>query len=74
MDFLKREFRDLSTSELDAHRSKVMEKNTWAVGEEASLRIEDSLAPRGHISAFFLKRQENQFFYDCKYLKDWGDL
>lgn len=74
MDFLKREFRDLSMSELDAHRSKVMEQNTWAVGEKASLRIEDFLAPRGHISAFFVNRQENQFFYDCKYLKDWGDL
>lgn len=62
MDFLKREFRDLSMSELDAHRSKVMERNTWAVGEEASLRIEDFLAPRGAYFSIFCKPTRKSVF------------
>ena len=59
------EVKSLSTSELDAHSSKVMEKkNAWAVAEEVRLRIDDSPAPRGYISAFLVDRPENQFFYN----------
>ena len=65
------EVKSLSTSELDAHSSKVMEKNAWAVAEEVCLRIDDSPAPRGYISAFLVNRPENQFFYNREYLKEY---
>ena len=54
----------LSTSKLDAHSNKVMEKSAWAVVDEVRLRIDDSPAPRGYISAFLVDRPENQFFYN----------
>ena len=50
------EVKSLSTSELDAHSSNVMEKNAWAIAEEVCLRIDDSPAPRGYISAFLVDR------------------
>ena len=30
-----------------------------------------TLAPRGYISAFLVDRPENQFFYNCEYLKEY---
>ena len=48
-----------------------MEKNAWAVAEEVCLRIDDSPAPRGYISAFLVDRPENQFFYNREYLKEY---
>ena len=46
-------------SKLDAHSSKVTEKNAWVVAEEECLRIDDSPLPRGYISAFLIDRPEN---------------
>ena len=65
------EVKGLSTSELDAHSKKVMEKNAWAVAEEVCLRIDDSPAPRGYVSAFLVDRPENHFFYNREYLKEY---
>ena len=65
------EVKSLSTSELDAHSSKVMEKNAWAVAEEVRIRIDDSPAQRGYISAFSVDRPENHFFYNREYLKEY---
>ena len=65
------EVKSLSTSELDAHSSNVMEKNAWAVAEEVCLRIDDFQAPRGYISAFLVDRPENQFSYNREYLKEY---
>ena len=36
-----------------------------------SLRIDNSPAPRGYISAFLVDRPENQFFYNREYLKEY---
>ena len=58
------EVKSLLTSELEAHSSKVMEKNAWVVAEEVCLRIDNSPAPRGYISAFLVDRPENQFSYN----------
>ena len=58
-------------SKLDAHSSKVTEKNGWVVAEEECLRIDDSPLPRGYISAFLIDRPENQFFYNREYLKEY---
>lgn len=63
------EVKSLSTSELDAHSSKIMEKNAWAVAEEVCLRIDDSPEPRRYVSAFLVDRPENHFFYNREYLK-----
>ena len=65
------EVKSFSTSELDAHSSKVMEKNAWDVAEEVCLRIDDSPAPRGYISAILVDRPENHFFYNREYLKEY---
>lgn len=67
----KEEIQQLSTAEVDAHSSKVMEKNVWAVADEVCFRIHDSPAPRGYVSAFLVERPENLFFYNRNYLKEY---
>lgn len=56
------EVRSLTSSEVEEHRHKNMEKNAWAVSEEVYLRIDDSPAPQGFISAFLVDKPENLFF------------
>ena len=50
-----------TSSELEDHRQKNMEKNAWAMSEEVCLRMDDSLAPQGFISAFLVDKPENLF-------------
>lgn len=53
------------------HSKKVMVKNAWAVAEEVCLRIDDSPAPQGYVSAFLVDRPESHFFYNREYLKEY---
>ncbi|KAL9957986.1 hypothetical protein ACROYT_G034946 [Oculina patagonica] len=68
------EVKGLSTSELDAHSKKVMEKNAWAVAEEVCLRIDDSPAPRGYDS-FFDRPTRKSLFLQSRVFEgvSWGD-
>ncbi|XP_035690603.1 uncharacterized protein LOC118425678 [Branchiostoma floridae] len=59
----------MSTSDLEAHRQKMMEKNAWAVAEEVKLRIDQSPAPsKGKTQAFLVEQPDQQFFYNRNYL------
>ena len=62
------EVRSLTSSEVEDHRQKNMEKNAWTESEEVCLRIDDSPAPQGFISAFLVDKPENLFFINQDYM------
>ena len=50
---------------------KSWKKTRWLLLSKGGLRIDDSPAPRGYISAFLVDQPENQFFYNREYLKEY---
>ena len=55
-DLSEEDLSTMSTSDMQAHSEKMMEKNAWAVAAEVKLRIEDSPAPSGFTKALVVEQ------------------